>query len=107
VVRRLRREFSSVIEDREGGSRHIDQMVTQFQRMGMPSEVIEAHRERRGEAIRVVIADDPASEVAYLTFVTMPREGLFIGYHSERHEDAARPILERCARVLGYRIELV
>jgi hypothetical protein len=107
VIRRLRREFVAVVEDREAGARHIDQMIAQFRRMGLPIEVTEAHHGMRGEAIRVVVTDDPESDVAYLDFVTMPGEGLFIGYHSGWHEDAARPLLERCARALGYRIELV
>jgi hypothetical protein len=107
AIRRLRREFAAVAEDREAGARHIDQMIAPFRRMGMPSEVIEARRGMRGEVIRVVVTDDPASEVAYLAFVTMPGEGLFIGYHSGGHEDDARPLRERCARALGYGIELV
>jgi len=107
VVRRLRREFDAVVADREAGVRHIDQMIAQFRRMGLPSEVIEGHRGMREQAIEVIVTDDPASEVAYLKFVAMPGEGLFIGYHSGGHEDAARPLLERCARALGYRIELV
>jgi hypothetical protein len=106
VIRRLRREFVAVVEDREAGARHIDQMIVQFQRMGMPGEVIAAHREMREQAFRVVVTDDAASDVAYLHFVTMPGEGLFIGYHSGWHEEASRSLLERCARALGYRIEL-
>ena len=107
VVRRLRREFVAVIADREAGARHLDQMIAQFRRMGLPSEVIEGHRGRRGQAIEVLVTDDPASDVAHLKFVAMPGEGLFLGDHSAGHEDAARPLLERCARALGYRIDLV
>ncbi len=107
VIRRLRQEFVTVVEDREAGARYIDQMIVQFQRMGMPGEVIEAHRKMRDQAIGVVVTDDATSDVAYLNFVTMPGQGLFIGYHSGWHEDAARALLERCVRALHYRIELV
>jgi hypothetical protein len=107
VVRRLRREFDAVVAGREAGAGHIDQMIAQFRRMGLPGEVIEGHRGMRERAIEVIVTDDPASDLAYLKFVAMPGEGLFIGYHSGGQEDAARPLLERCARALGYRIELV
>ena len=107
VVRRLRQEFVAVDEDREAGARHIDQMVAQFRRMNAPGEIIEAHLRMRDEAIHVVVTDDPTSEEAYLSFTVMPGEGLFIGYHSRQHEDAARPVLEQCAQALGYEIELV
>ena len=107
VIRRLRREFVAVDGDRGAGSCHIDQMVAQFRRMNAPGEIIEAHRRLRDEATRVVVTDDPTSEIAYLSFTVMPGEGLFIGYHSGIHEDAARPLLVRCAQALGYEIELV
>ena len=34
-------------------------------------------------------------------------EGILIGYASAQHEAASRPLLDRCARALNYRIELL
>ena len=43
----------------------------------------------------------------YLSIIVRPNEGLLIGYSSQQHEDAAKPLVERCAAALGYEIALV
>jgi hypothetical protein len=107
VVRRLRAEFSHVAADAPGGAEHVAAMVRQFERMGAPPPVIEEHRRLLPSAIRIVIADAPAFGDAYLCFTALPGRGLFVGYHSARHEEASGALLERCAQVLGYEITLV
>jgi hypothetical protein len=106
VVRRLRDEFDFVDADREAGADHVGDMIAQFLRMRAPQEIIEAHRKAQPEAIQISVADEPAGE-AYLSFVAMPEEGLFIGYHSGGHERATEASLRRCAQALGYEIEVV
>jgi hypothetical protein len=104
VVRRVRAVFVLVEADRAAGARHVDDMIAAFQRMNASERVVEAHRQMRDDTIALFITDNPTSEVAYLKFAAMPEQGLLIGYHSRQHEDAARPLLERCAEALGYEI---
>lgn len=107
VVRRLHAEFSHVEADAQGGAEHVAGMIRQFERMSAPPAVIEEHRRLLPRAIRIVIADVPDFGDAYLSFTALPDQGLFIGYHSARHEHASAALLERCAQVLGYEITLV
>ncbi|ADB15123.1 hypothetical protein Psta_0433 [Pirellula staleyi DSM 6068] len=106
VVRRLREEFAIVDTDRDAGADHVGDMIAQFLRMRAPDEIVEAHRKAQPEAVWVTVADEPSGERA-LSFVAMPGEGLFIGYHSGEQERATEGLLRRSAAALGYEIELV
>lgn len=106
VVRRLRVEFARVEADPNAGADHVGDMIAQFLRMRAPQEIVEVHRRVQEQAVRVEVADEPTGE-AFLTFVAMPGEGLFIDYHSDAHEEASRELLRRCAEALGYEIEMV
>jgi hypothetical protein len=55
----------------------------------------------------VIIADAADCGYEYLAFTALPGQGLFIGFNSAQHEEAAQPLLERCCRVLGYEVHLV
>lgn len=107
VMHRLEGEFGFVEADAEAGMNHVAAMIRQFERMNAPQEVIEEHRQIQSAAIHLVIADSAEFGDEYLSFAALPGQGLFIGYHSRQHEDAAAPLLERCCRVLGYQPHLV
>ena len=106
VVRRLREEFDFVDADPEAGADHVGDMIVQFLRMGVPDTVVEAHRQVQSAAIRVTIADNLVDDME-LSFVTMPGEGLLVGYYSGEHEEATSELLRCCADALGYETELV
>jgi hypothetical protein len=106
IVRRLREEFAYVEPDREAGADHLGDMIVRFLHAGAPLEIVEKHRRAQEQAVRIVIADEPTGD-AYLDFVAMPDEGLFIGYESAEHEESARALLRRCAGALGYEIGLI
>jgi hypothetical protein len=107
VARRLRAEFPHVEADASGGADVVAAMIRQFERMNAPPPVIEEHRRLAPSAIRIVVADAPDFRDAYLCFTALPGRGFLVGYHSARHEQESRVLLERCARVLGYEITLV
>jgi hypothetical protein len=67
-------------------------------------ERIEKARRGRGEAIDVIVADEP--EAVSLNFLIEPDERLFISYESGREKEA-HPLVERVAEALGYEMELV
>jgi hypothetical protein len=107
VVRRLQTEFAIVDADAAAGAQHVADMIKYYEKAKAPPELIAAHRLLQSEAIAVIVADEPKPGDAYLQFVVMPGETLFIGYCSEQNEMAAKPLLKRCCQALGYRSRVV
>ena len=111
AISRMASAFRSVRTDPHRGAAHVRQMVRQLRRMShltpppATEEEIARLAELERESLFVTIADDPDSNVAYLTTCVIPGEPLFFGYSSSEHERAASPILVRCAEALGYEIE--
>jgi hypothetical protein len=106
VVRRLRDEFVHCEADADAGADITGDMIAKLIELKAPQEIIDAAVAGRERALRITVADDAATD-DYLSFVVQPDEGPFIGYYSAQHEAATRPLLERCARTLGYKIILV
>ncbi|RCS40584.1 hypothetical protein DTL42_24750 [Bremerella cremea] len=106
VFRRLREEFDYTAIDRDEGSDVVAAIIAKLVELKAPQEVIDFQVACQDRAIQVKIAEDAVSE-DYLQFTVKPNDGIFIGYVSAEHEAAMRPLVERCARVLGYQIELI
>jgi hypothetical protein len=113
IVRRLRDSFAHVEIDVKEASRHLEEELRHGLRMGgdssrSNSEEIERVKRAIGLAVYVVLADGPNTDGRYLSFLLEPEHDcIFISYESGRHEEAARDLRERLARVLDYEIELV
>lgn len=106
VFRRLHEEFDYTAIDRDEGADVVGEIVAKLVELNAPQEVIDFQRASQDRAIQVVIADDSTSD-DYLQFTVKPSNGIFIGYSSAQHEAATRPLVERCARVLNYQINLL
>ena len=111
VVRRLRRAFKYVDASPSRGAKSIDEGIEYMlgaQQTGasFTNEEIESSRSVRNKSFDITVADASAPDVI-LSVLVKPNERLFFGYESGEHEDAARPLLERIAKVLDYKIELV
>jgi hypothetical protein len=107
IVRRLREEFAYVEVDREEGGDFVGNMVAKLIELKAPQAVIDQHMAARDHAFSIFIADAPASTEVYLQFVAMPEKGPFISYHSRQHQEAAKPLLDRCAHALDYTCQLI
>lgn len=112
VVRRLRNAFKYVDASASRGAASIEQGIEHMisaRQSGAPftDEEIERLRGVKDKAIDVVVADEAESDLGYLSVLVEPDERLFFSYESGEHEDAARHLLERIAKALDYRIELV
>ena len=60
------------------------------------NEDIERARRSIGRSACVTLADDPNTDLAYLSFILEPdHEKIFIDYESGRHEEASRELRER------------
>ncbi|PQO31652.1 hypothetical protein [Blastopirellula marina] len=106
VFRRLREEFDYTAIDRDEGADVVGEIVAKLVELNAPQEVIDFQRASQDRAIQVVIANDATSD-DYLQFTVKPNNGIFIGYSSSQHESATRRLVERCAQVLNYQINLL
>ncbi len=106
IARRLRDEFASCEVDAEQGVDDVGDMLAKLIELKAPQAIIDEVAAGRERSLRITIADDMASD-NYLSFIVRPNDGLLIGYYSAQHELATRPLVERCAKVLGYKIVLL
>jgi hypothetical protein len=110
VVSRLESAFAYVEVDEEYGHRHVGGIIRQLRKMAamglMPvdNEYLERLKGAQRSAIYVYFGDNPGSELACLSAAVIPGEPLYFDYPSPAHAEAARPLLIRCAEVLGYDI---
>jgi hypothetical protein len=106
AIERLRAEFDYVGADRDAGADHVGQMVAAFLRLNAPEATVQFYAARQGDSFQVEVADDSDSEI-FIRFALIPDVAPLIGYSSAQDEAASRPLVERCARALNYRIVLV
>jgi len=103
VARRLQEEFACCGVDADQGQDDIGDMLAKLVELNAPQGVIDEVAAGRARALRVTVSDGDTSD-DFLSFIVRPDAGLLIGYRSAQHEEAARSLLGRCARVLGYAI---
>ena len=110
ILSRIRGEFDYVETDGAAGQRHVEAMIKALADRAVTSE-IEDHGARArhlaealNQAIHVRCGDNPTSEWEFLSATLVPGEPILFEYESLAHEIAARPLLQRLARALGYRI---
>lgn len=108
IVRRLRLAFEYVDASQSRAVESIEQSIQYMRRSGAFNDAeIERLLSIKDKAIDVIVADEALPGLAYLTVLIEPDERLFFDYESQSHEKAARPLLERIARLLEYDLELV
>jgi hypothetical protein len=113
IIRRLRAEFPVVEIDKDAAIEMIQERLDYAERKiargddPYPETEEKLARLRSGinDAYLVSLADDPKTKTKYLQTVVMPCEPLFFGYTSDKHQQASKPLLKRCAKALDYYIE--
>jgi len=110
ILSRITSEFDYVETDEAAGQRHVEAMIKAISDRTGTSEY-EDHRERvrhlataLPEAIHVRCGDNPTSESEFLSATLVPGEPILFVYESLAQEIASRPLLQRLARALGYKI---
>lgn len=111
VIKRLQREFAFVDVSREQALEQIDGMLKYGEQIA--AQVPEAAaisarlRQVRDHSVMIGLADKRRFGKAYLNFLLKPGHPISIDYEGGKHEDAAKPLLERAASALDYEITLV
>jgi len=110
VVSRLEGEFAYVEASEDEGRHHVGGIIRQLRKLqeagNIPVDLDYLERLKKAQrgSIFVYFGDDPGSETACLNTAIIPGEALFFDYSSRAHEDAARPLLLRCAAALDYEV---
>lgn len=108
VALRLADEFAICEVDREAAYEMVGDMIAKLIQLKAPQEVIDRAVEGRASALMVFVADaEESAKKAYLNLNVRPEEGILIGYSSRSHEQSTWPLVERCAKALGYEAMLV
>ena len=110
ILSRISNEFDYVETDHAMGKRHVEAMIEAIWDSAGTSQN-EDHRERvrhlttaLPEAVHVRCGDNPTSESEFLSAMLVPGEPILFLYESLAHEMASRPLLQRLARALRYKI---
>ena len=114
VERLLRAEFAHVRSDADAGARAARALADRLERasprafFGRAEQVLAYAARLRvlpvGDVLEIHFGD---TEHDALRVVVMPGERLRFGYGSTEEEQAARPLIERCARVLECDIDVI
>lgn len=111
IIRRLRDSFAHLQVDVERASRELEESARYMAGAGGPhfsKKDIDHARRLIRHAAYVIIADDPDTDLVYLSFLLEPEhERIFIDYESGVHEERSHELRERLARTLDYNVELV
>ena len=104
VLARLVAEFPYVVSSRGDGRRYVRAIIEQLEAISpVDTEYLERLKRLENEAVYVYF-EDRNSEAGYLGTAVIPGEPLFFMYSSSAEEQAALPLLHRCARALDYEI---
>ena len=110
IVMRIAGEFAYIEADEKAGSDRVEEVIRQTEarnrrnKDSLLAERIEQLERVRDRAVHICFGDDPGSNISYLCAVVIPGEPLIFEYESAAHEEAVQPLLDRCAKVLGYRV---
>lgn len=106
AISRLRSEFDYVTVDSDAGADHVGEMLATFLRLKAPETTVQFYSSRQKQSFMVEIADAADTDLS-VYFALVPDVALLIGYSSAQDEAVCLPLVERCARALGYQVVLV
>jgi len=92
-----------VIEDER-----VDEVIREMERRNRRArdpllvERMEQLERVKDRAVHVCFGDNPGCDKSYLSAVVIPGEPLIFDYESAEHEESVQPLIERCAKILGY-----
>jgi len=108
AARLLETEFAYTKVDADDGLKHARDRAEWIERA--PARIFLGHHEKaletaaklkslaRGEALTIEFGDNQNDT---LTAIVIPGETIRFGYRSNEEQASSRPLVERCARVLG------
>lgn len=108
IIMRIASEFAYIDADEAVGCERVDEVIREMERRNRRArdplvvermEQLERVKER---AVHVCFGDNPGCDKSYLCAVVIPGESMIFEYESAEHEESVLPLLERCAKILGY-----
>jgi hypothetical protein len=110
VIVRLENEFAYVESIDQEGQQHVAELIKQLPRNkkwggnAVDGNYLDHLRKVQNDATFIYFGDDAGPEDAILSIALVPGTPLAVDFSSPKHQQATRPLLERCAHVLGYDI---
>lgn len=113
VIARLKDEFAYVVVDADKGAASIDNAIDYYRSRKQNASdsdehfdaIIDELKSNRSYCRLLILADKEDYGDAYLTTLVEPSKPLFFGFSSAGHEEAAMPMVQRCASILEYEVE--
>jgi hypothetical protein len=108
IVMRIAAEFAYIDADEKAGCERVEDIVRQMASRNRRlkdarlDERIEHLEKVKDRAVHICFGDNPGCDKSYLCAVVIPGEPLIFDYESAEHEESVQPLIERCAKVLGY-----
>jgi len=108
IVMRIAAEFGYIEADEKAGLDRVEEIIHQIETRNrrnkdpLLAERLERLEKVKDRAVHVCFGDNPGCDKSYLSAVVIPGEPLIFDYDSAEHEDAVQPLVNRCAKVLGY-----
>lgn len=108
IVMRIAAEFAYIDADEKAGLDAVEDIIRKIEvrnrrsRDLLLAERIEQLEKVKDRAVHVCFGDNPGCDMSYLCAVVIPGAPLVFEYDSVEHEQSVQPLLERCARILGY-----
>lgn len=108
IIMRIASEFAYIDADEAVGCERVEDVIREMERRNRRArdplivermEQLERVKER---AVHVCFGDNPGCDKSYLCAVVIPGEPMIFEYESAEHEESVLPLLERCAKLLGY-----
>lgn len=110
ILSRISGEFDYIETDEAAGQHHVEAMIKEIgERAGTLENEDRGERIRHlatvlPEAVHIRCGDNPTSESEFLSAMLVPGEPILFSYESLAQEIASRPLLQRLAKALGYKI---
>jgi hypothetical protein len=108
VVMRIATEFAYIDADEKAGYDRVEDIIREIKARNRRSKDalltyrIEELEKVKDRVVHVCFGDDPGCDKSYLCAVVIPGEPLIFDYESAEHEECVQPLIERCAKILGY-----
>jgi len=108
VIMRIASEFAYIDADEAVGCERVDEVIREMERRNRRArdpllvERMEQLERVKDRAVHVCFGDNPGCDKSYLSAVVIPGEPLIFDYESAEHEESVQPLIERCAKILGY-----
>jgi hypothetical protein len=106
IIEIIRRSYSFVLADGDGGSRYVGKRALALKKQGRDEEA-EKLLDLMPYATEVIATDDRKSDVAFLKIFLVPGEAPVVQFFTEEHRQHSQFLLDRLCQALEVEIAVI